>query len=276
MLTTATIEKLAKIAKIDAKELETAIKDTAEKDVVVPDTLTVLDDKELETLKKNEYKAGKEKGLEMTIKDAKDKLGLEFSGKSIDDLLEAHKAKSLAEAKVKPDEKVAELETKLATVQNTAKELQTKLEKAESDTVAIKTNAEVFKYIPELTNENGPSFDRDEIMTMMKAKGYDFKLDNGNLVATKDGNPLTDKLSNPVPVKDVVTGYLKERKLLNESGEGTPAGRGAGSGAAGFKPGKLSELISKFESEGKSTYGTEFSQAVTAAVTDNPEFDMAG
>lgn len=275
MLTTAAIQKLAKIAKIDAKQLESAIKDTEEKDVEISDALTTLDEKEMETLKSNEYKKGKEKGLEMTVKETKDKLGLEFSGKSIDDLLEAHKAKALADAKAEPNGKVAELETKLKTVQATATELQAKLEEKETEAASIRTNSEVFKYIPEIANENGPSFDREEIMTMMKAKGYDFKLENGSLVATKDGNPVTDKISNPVPVKDVITGYLKERKLIGEEG-GTPAGRGTGSSGADFKPGKLSELKSKFEKEGKSLLGSEFGQAVTDAVKDNPDFDMAG
>lgn len=275
MLKIATIQKLAKIAKVDPKVLETAIKDTEEKDVEISDTLTSLDDKELDTLKKNEYKAGKEKGLEMTIKEVKEKNGLEFTGKSLDDLLEAHKAKTLSDAKAEPNGKVAELETKLKTVQATATELQTKLAEKETEATTIRTNAEVFKHIPEIASENGPSFDREEIMTMMKAKGYDFKMENGSLVATKDGNPVTDKISNPVPVKDVITGYLKERKLISEEG-GTPAGRGAGSDGGTFKPGKLSEIKAKFESEGKSMLGTEFSQAVSAAAKDNPDFDMAG
>lgn len=275
MLKAETIQKLAKIAKVDPKVLETAIKDTEEKDVEISDALTTLDDKELETLKSNEYKKGKDKGLEMTVKETKDKLGLEFNGKSIDDLLEAHKAKTLTDAKAKPDERVAELENKLKTVQTTATELQTKLAEKETEAAAIRTNAEVFRHIPELSSENGPSFEREEIMTMMKAKGYDFKMDNNALVVTKDGNVVMDKLSNPVPVKDVITGYLKERKLITTDPD-TPGGRGGKSSGADFKPGKLSEIKSKFESEGKSLLGTEFSQAVQAAVTDNPEFDMAG
>jgi len=275
MLKVETIQKLAKIAKIDPKTLETAIKDSEEKDVDISDALTVLDDKELETLKKNEYKAGKEKGLEMTIKEVKDKHNLEFTGKSLDDLLEAHKAKALADAKLKPDEKVAELETKLKTAQATATELQAKLTEKETEVGTIRTNSELFKYIPEISNENGPSFDREEIMTMMKAKGYDFKMENGALVAMKDGNPVTDKIGNGVPVKDVITGYLKERKLINEA-PGTPGGRGGSSSGAAFKPGKLSEIKAKFESEGKSFLGGDFSQAVAAAVKDNPDFDMAG
>lgn len=272
MLKKEIIEKLATLVKLPAAELETAIKATDEVDVKIPEGLTTFTEAEVTTLKNNEYKNGKEKGTEMLVKETKDKLGLDFQGRTLDGLLDAHAKKVLADAKIEPQKKVTELEEQLATVKGTAKTLQEQLAAKDKEIEGVKIHGELAKYVP-APGENGPAIGADDVIALMKASGYGFELKDGKMVATKDGKVLQNNLSEALPPAEVVTGFLKEKKLIAEAAQ-QPAGRGgAGSGKA-VKVTKLSELTEQFKAQGKNTLGEEFNKAVEAAAKDNPEFDM--
>lgn len=266
-----TLQKIATLAKVKVEDLETAIKDEKEVDLTIQDKLTAFSEEEVQTLKSNEYKSGKEAGVEMAVKDAREKLGLKFEGKTIDGLVEAATKKALDDAKVTPDEKVKELEGKVTTLQGTVKEYETKLAEKDTEVSGIKLNSELYKHIPQ-PGENGPALGADDVIQLMKLNGYEFKQENGAVVTYKGGKALTDKISNNLPINDVVTGFLKEKKLIVE--DGTPGGRGGGDKTPAGKAGKLSELKKQFSDQGKSLLGEEFSQAVAQASKDNKDFVM--
>ena len=271
MLKKETIDLIAKIAKVKPDELTAAIKDEKEVDFTIDDKLATFTETEVTQLKTNEYNSGKVKGVEMAVKEVKEELGLEFQGKSVKGLAEAAAKKAVDDAKISPDKKVTELTEKLATVQATATDLQAKLSEKESEVANVKLSTELTKQVPA-----GTTIDADEVIVIMKTKGYDFQMKDGKLIALKDGKEITDNLSNATPVKDVINNYVTERKLISE-GAGDPAekgGRGSGGGKAPVKYGKMSEIKKAFEAEGKSTLGTEFSEAVTKAAAENKEFAM--
>jgi hypothetical protein len=266
------IQKIATFLKIKDTDLETAIKDEKEVDISIPEKLSTFTDDEVQTLKTNEYKSGKEAGVEMAVKDAKEKLGLNFTGKSIDGLVEAATKKALDDAKIAPDAKVEELQTKITTLQGTVKEYETKLAEKETEVSGIKLNGELYKHIPK-PGENGPALGADAVIMLMKAEGFEFKQENGAVVAYKGGKAVIDKLSNNLPVNEVISGFMKEKKLISE--EAAPGGRGGGDKLPSGKAMKLSELKKQFADQGKSLLGEEFSQAVAQASKDNKEFDLS-
>lgn len=267
-----TLDKIAKAVKLDPAAFEAALKDEKEVDLKVEDGLENYTPDELTQLKKNEYDRGKEVGVEMAVKDAKDKLGLSFQGKTIEGLATAVKTKALEEAKIEPDKRVSELEGKLATVQQTAQELQTKLTETERRANEATLQGQLLKHVPA-----GTLVEPDEVLTLMKGKGYSFESTETGLVVKLNGKPVQDKLANPKPANEVITEFTKERKLVAESAQ-TPAGRGGagGAGGSGGKYTKMSEIKADFEKEGKSTLGAEFNQAVMKARADFKEFDMNG
>jgi ribosomal protein S13 len=269
MLTQATIAKIESILKV--KGLLDAIKSETETDLEIPEIHT-YDPTELETLKNNEYKNGKEKGVEMAVKDAKEKLGLDFQGKSIDGLLNSYQKKVLEDAKIEPAEKVKELSEKLSTLQNTVKEYETKLAEKDSEVEKTIVSTELYKYIP-APKEDGPAFDQEDIIYKMKREGYDFKREGNKVIAYKDGQKVTNKLSEDLPVKDVVEGFLKEKKLFATQPEQVK-GRGGTDVRATNKPTKLSELKQQYQEQGKSLLGQEFMQAVQQHAKEVEGFDM--
>lgn len=271
MLKKEDIQRLATLTKIPVADLEKAITDKEEVALTIAEKLEAFTPEEVTTLKANEYKSGKEAGVEMAVKDTKEKLGLTFNGKSIESLVDAATKKALDDAKVTPDAKVKELETKLTTLQGTVKEYETKLADKETEVSGIRVNSELYKHIPSL-GEKGPALTADEVINLMKANGYEFKQEDGAVITYKGGKALTDKLSNNLPVKDVVNEFIKEKKLVAE--EGAPGGRGGSDKTPAGKAGKLSELKKEFTEKGKSLLGTEFSEAVSQAAKDNKDFVM--
>jgi hypothetical protein len=106
----------------------------------------------------------------------------------------------------------------------------------------------------------------------MKADGYDYKNEDGKILWHKDGKAITDKLGNNLLTKDVALEYVSANKLLVDAG--AAGGRGGGDHKPAGKGDKLSDIKKQFETDKKSTLGTEFSEAVAAAVKENPDFDM--
>lgn len=273
MLKKESLEKLAKLAKIKVADLEAAIKDENEADVAIEDNLTVLTEGEITILKKNEYENGKTKGVEMAVKETKEKLGLEFQGKTIEGLAEAAQKKALADAKIEPEKKVQELTEKVKTLQTAVTEYETKISAKDAEVTKVKIHGELYKHIPE-PGEEGPALSRDEMIRLMEANGYEFKMVDNKIIAYKNGEQVVDKLTNPVDVKTVVTGFLVEKKLI-AGDPAVPTGRGGGGSGKDVKITKLSELKKKYEAAGKSTNGQEFMDEATKYKAENPEFDLS-
>lgn len=265
------LKKIADLTKVPLDKLEAAAKDTNEVALEIPDGLTVFEGEELTTLKTNEYSKGKTAGEELAVKEVKTKMGLEFTGKKVEGLVEAATKKALEEAKLTPDKKVTELTEKLNTVTATATELQTKLAEKDKEVSQVKLSTELLKNVPA-----GTTLEAEDVLTLMKSKGYEFEMKDGALVAVKDGKVLENKLAKPLGVKDVITEFAKERKLIAEGGQADPpGGRGGTESPAGAtKFTKLSELKKHFADQGKSDMGSEFNEAVQKAVAENKEFAM--
>lgn len=267
MLSKETLQKIEQQYKIPG--LVAAHEAPEETAVELPE-INVLTDEELTRVKNTEYANGKTKGTEMDIKAFKDETGLEFTGKSLKALAEAISKKAVEDAKIAPDKKVEALQKDLDTVKNEYETLKTTLSQKEQLAEQAKAEKELYKALPTL-GENAP--DVSVVVDVMRAKGYDFKLENGELVPYKDGEPVKDKLATVIPVKDVITGFAKEARLIPD----TPvvvAGRG-GSDSKQPVYTKLSELKADFEKSGKSTMGQEFLDKAMELKTANENFDMS-
>lgn len=273
MLKKEVIAKLAALAKIKVEDLQAAITAEAETDLAIDETVASYSPDELTQLKNNEYKSGKEKGVEMAIKEAKEKHGFEFQGKTIDGLVEAASKKALAEAKLEPNQKVQELTEKITNLQKTVGEYEGKLTEKDKEVMSVKINGELYKHIPK-PGENGPALGADDVIQLMRANGYEFKLEEGKTVTYKDGKVVQDKVSNPLSAGDVVQSFMKEKKLITEDQQIGGRGGNGGNAPAGYS--KLSDLTNKYKAEGKSLLGEDFSKEVAEAQKANPNFDLNG
>jgi outer membrane murein-binding lipoprotein Lpp len=270
MLNQETINKLAALAKVKPEDLANAIKDTEEKSVEIGD-LVSLDDNELQKVKSKSYEDGKEAGVEIKVKDLKEKGGYDFQGKTIEGLVEAAKRKALTEAKIEPDKKVQELSSDNQALKKQIEELNAKVEQTATEANRAKTDRALFKEVPEAL------LPADDLIQYARMKGYDFRLDeNGNVIPYKNGEPIKDKLTNIRPAKDVLAEFVTENGLAKQPATPPVQGRGGGnSQAPSGTATTLSQLKKQFEEQGKSTLGEEYMVAVQKAKSELGEaFDM--
>lgn len=183
--------------------------------------------------------------IEIAVKEQRNALGLDFQGKTMDNLVSALKAKVEAESKIEPEEKYK-------TLKSDFEKLQQNLQQKETEFNTFKTNIEKQNELNEIKGEftkhiaGETLVSKTTIFTEAKERGYSFEKEDGKIVVKLNGEVQknNDTLS-PITVKDFVTNfqtpYLK-----------TPTG-GAGAGddgGAGTKAGSLEAFEKEAEKNG--------------------------
>lgn len=182
---------------------------------------------ELEVFKKEDYNARIEnlkntfqkQGQDFLVKEAKQKFGLDFEGKSIDTFAEKLKAKALEEAKVEPNEKVKEL-------QNDLEKLRKNLE--EKDNLIIQKETE-FKqkekkrFIKEtlLSKINvETSIPKEDVLTILQSK-HEIDIENDTIVFKQNGEILKNSTTlNPKTIDEVYAEFLPNYAKQPTGGKG--------------------------------------------------------
>ena len=271
MLKAEQIKQIATLLKVDESKLAEAIKSEKEEAVELPSGLQTVTEEDLTRIKNTEYNNGKEKGLEMKVKEVKEKLGLEFQGKTIEGLLEAANKKALADAQIEPDKKVKELQKDLDILRTANETLTKQVSEKDKAVNQAKIDREIFKHIPQF-GESGPALTQEEFIQFMRLNGYVFKYEGNDLVAVKGEDIVKDNVAKPIPVKDVIANFAKEKKLISE--EKVIGGRGGNDGKSAATFLKYSELKAHYIAQGKSVNGEEFMNHVSKLKEANPEFDL--
>lgn len=261
---------VSKVFGLPFDQIATAIKDDKEVALTIDPTLTGMKAADIDILKKNQYDSGKAAGEEMPVKAAREKLGLTFEGKTIDNLLAAHKAMVIAEVNKPTDAKVTELEGQLKTVQATVATKDQEILRLSGTLDTTTINSEVLGHLPAL-NDTGKAVGNAAILAMLSAEGITFKRENGALKPYKNGQLMTDTLGSALAPKVVMDTFITEKKLIAEE---LPQGRGAGGSPVPVgKALKLSDLKAQYTAAGKSLNGKEFMDEITKLAMDK-NFDM--
>ena len=221
MYTKETLKKIADVLKLDVSVFEANLKSDKEETLEVP---TLFTEDEKKSFGENRFTEGKKAASEILVKDLKVKHGLEFDGKSVDMLLEKFSEKVIADANIKPDEKVKKLDTENKELKS---KLQLALDKEQSLTkdyegklfhVGITT--EVLKNIPKET-----IIPPEDLVELFMNRYRVVKEDNG-VITYKGSDKIVDKVLNPVPLKDVVTQFSEPYIKRNGMGGGDTSGGG--------------------------------------------------
>lgn len=158
--------------------------------------------------------------IEIAVKEQRNNLGLDFQGKTMDNLVKALKDKVESENKGEPEEKYKILKTDFDG-------LQSKFAEKESEFNSFKTNIEKSAILNEIKGEfiqNIPDnvlVAKSTIFTEAKEKGFSFEKEEGKIVI-KDaqGNVLKDANYSPITVKDWVTTFSTPYLAKVEGGAG--------------------------------------------------------
>ena len=215
------LNELAKFVKGGADVLQKAMDSEDEQSLEFIEGSFVSDgDLEATKLKvRNEGKTeGQTIGYDFAMKDLKKDFGIEIEGKDRKIIGDAIKTHILADANKKPDAKILELETSLT---NIRKEFGTEKTAWETAEVSYKGQlkdvsimSELQKHTPEIKGLKSNQF-----TTLVKSE-YDFDLEDGVLIAKKNGQPVKDKMEQNIPVKDILTDYATQNGWFNSNGRG--------------------------------------------------------
>lgn len=274
MLKKETLQLIAALTKTDITKLEAAIKDEKEVDYEIPKELTVLSKEELDARDIAQKKLGETDGVQIGVKLVKKAAGLPEDAPAKDPakVAQAIIDKATADAKVKPDEKVNQLTEQVTLLQKQLGEKDTEITNAKSIAERVQLDTKILTSFPK---ERASTLTDGEYLTLLKTN-HNFKEVDGNIIVEKDGKPMRDaKTTNPLPLIDAVTSIFAERKWITEQGAG--GGRGGGDKGGGGMFTKKSQVIAKYEAEGKNINGADGQVIIaelTALAKADPTFDM--
>ncbi len=224
MLKETVLSELAKRAGVSLAELKKGIESETEETLSFDAEGEFITHTELESIKeragKDSYKEGKKAGEEMFIKEIKSDEGLEFEGKTKDQLMKALKEKIQKETGSEPIKRIQELEDDKKKLQlsltEKENELKAETEKFNSRLNGIEIESVIKNSLPEKL-ANG----------LTKEQAYKLYKADREFVKTAEGiallDPVTkqvikDKKLNPVSITDDLKEFLKQFGEVHDDG----------------------------------------------------------
>jgi hypothetical protein len=183
----------------------------------VKSDLKVFKNEDFEIFQKNiadnEYKKGKIAGEEILIKTGREKFGLEFEGKTLDNFAEALKNKALKEASVEPTKKVQELTADMDKLRGNLQEWETKYNTLQQQVETEKKQFRIENTILSKLPKDQLTIPAEDVVFILKSKNQ-IDLENDNLVIKQNGETLKNKTNlNPLTVDEwlpeLIKPYLK-------------------------------------------------------------------
>ena len=272
MLKTTTVDKIAKLLRIDAKKLTDALAATEETEVEIADDLQVFTAADITARDKNKYQEGKTAEREIAVKNLKRKHELDITADEIDTVVEAVVSKATKSAT--PDKRVTELETSLSEAKTKLKELATERDALRAAKTTLETDTRLLGLFPK---ERIPTIKDNEFLQLVKSS-IAIEVRDGKEVVVKNGvAQLKPDSLDPIPVEEVVSGYFKERSWISAEGGGGDGGRGgtgSGGAAGAGKFTKMSEVRAAADKQGINIMGEKGAAFVQAAIKENPGLDL--
>jgi len=158
--------------------------------------------------------------IESAVKEQRSILGLDFQGKTFENLISAIKEKTESESKIEPEEKYKTLKSEfdglLSKLNEKDSEFNLFKSQIEKTNLINEIKGEFTKYIPDNTLVS-----KSTIFTEAKEKGFSFEKEEG-VVVIKDsnGNILKDDNYSPISVKDWVSNFSTPYLPKVEGGKG--------------------------------------------------------
>jgi len=235
---------------------------TVQKDLVIR---SIEDD---ETFKTNLRSEAKQTGIEIAIKEYRDKLGLDFQGKNMEAFTEALTKKVLNDANIEPEERLKGVLKDLDTLKEVNQRLISEKEQVQNDFVGFKNNFiiqdELNKSIP-----NNTILPREDMVTLIKNK-FEFEVDNNRTLIKQNGEVLKNTTTlDPLSPKDVLDRFFTDNPSYLKPVDG-------GSGGIDSTGSQSKQTIEKFieEMQGKGvalnseSFNKELNSRMTAGLVE--------
>lgn len=251
-----------KTVEVDNEVITKAIEDEKESIEVKSDELSIRskeeEDKFIENLKKETGKTS----LEMAIKEARNDLGLDFQGKTMENLIEALKEKHREEFTKEPSEQVESLSKDLEKLKERNKELENKSEMTAKEFQEYKNNLKRRQAIESNLPDN-LAYTKDDMLLIIDNKIKTTVDESGNtLVLDKDGNVKKDSNLDPITLDKEFENFFSENKQYLKTPEG---GRGGGDSSTEVNSKSLEAFNKRMETKGVQPNSVEYNRELAKA-----------
>jgi hypothetical protein len=176
---------------------------------------------------KNEAKTA---GLEIAIKETRNALGLDFQGKTMENLIKAVQDKAIEDAKIEPEEKVKNLMKDVETLKGTIQTLTTEKTTLEGSFKTFKQESTVNSTLQTLIPDN-ILLPKEDMLLIVKNK-LGFELDESNrLLVKKNGEVLKNQTTlDPIAPQEAIKSFFDDNPQYLKQGDGGRGGDDSGSG----------------------------------------------
>lgn len=245
--------------------IQKALEDKKDSIDIASDNIVIRDQSEEETFVNNLKSEAKTAGIEIAIKEARTSLGLDFQGKTMENLLDAYKSKVIADASIEPAEQVKNLtkdidilKTTISTLESEKATIETQFNGFKNETVLNGTLSSLMPSNTVIPKDDLLMIMRNRIKFNVNESGQVVALDQAGEVR-KDGKTLS-----PIAVKDVVQEFFDQNPSYLSGPQGGQGGKDHGGGTGGTM--KIEDYVAKAEQNGVNTNTPEFMAEVRKKV----------
>lgn len=229
------INDIEKFLRLEEGTLSAALQNEEGVDIQINDQLIVRTQEEINTREKNLTDTAKVAAVEIAVKTARNELGLSFEGKTMDNLIAAHKLKIESESQAEPNEQIQTLKSdneklrgNLEIKQGEIEGLNSQFKEFENKTTIGRQVDSAFLSAVEGKKTTIPMADmKDLFMTRTQ-----LDVNEGKTVLMQNGEPVKDSTTlEPIPLDSHVTEFVNQYIKPVEGGGGggnevTPRGQG--------------------------------------------------
>jgi hypothetical protein len=265
------IQDIEKALRLEEGTISNAISSEEEVSISIPENLVIRTNEEIETREKNLKETSKQAGIEIAIKNTRSELGLEFEGKTMDNLLSAYKDKLTNDLTKEPNSIIEDLKKDKEKFQNIVKEKDSQIETLNSSITNIKNKAviesSVIRAFGQVTEGVKTSIPTQDIRDLFMLKNQ-IDIQDGKTVVLRDGEVVKDQTTlEPISVNDVASEFIKGYVQTPEGGTGKADNNGGA--ASGTFDAFSKEMESKGVRVGSEQYNTEMnSRIANGTLTD--------
>jgi len=252
-----------KVVSIDNEVLSKALEDKAE-EVKIEFDGKIRTNEEEESFLKNLKKETVKTAMEMEVKKHRNEMGLEFEGKTFENLIGAITEKNKTEFTKAPSEQLASKEADIKTLQTKIGELTNEKESLTGKFTEFKNNIVVENTFSSMIPKNSllPKEDMIALMKIKINKGFD---EDGRIFFKNEhGEALKDDQLNYLTPEKVGENFFSNNPSYLKGVEG---GSGGSDSKAGAKPNSMESFDKKMSANGVNKGSHDYNMAMNAAIT---------
>lgn len=223
---------------------------------------TLRTEEEDRTFVENHKTDARKEGLEIAVKQYREEFG--FKGRSIDNLIEAVKNKTLEEAKIEPSEKLKKANEKLQEKETALRNALRKVTEIENDFSSYKDDSKIDRKLDSYIPDN-VILPREDMKLILKNK-LNFGITEDGRVGSLDesGNFKKNQTTADVmDAKDVVEDFFKSNQQYVKGVQG--GGSGSDSGSSDSKQ-TMDEFIKEQQDKDIQVNSEEFNKTLESRI----------